>query len=95
MVKRAKMIFRINPDGISKDPQYPCYPAYFVEIFEENTEKGTYDYIGEWYFEEGNFLNILLEIMLHEKNIDGFRQREAQLPKLIQSIRKRKIHEFM
>ena len=95
MVKRAKMIFRINTQGISKGPRYEAYPSYFVEILEENGDSGTYDYVGAWYIEEDNFLNTLLEICSHEKSVDRLRKREPQIIRLIDKIRIRKLHEIL
>lgn len=95
MVKRAKMIFRVNPRGISKDPRYNHYPAYFIEIMEENGEKGTYDYKGAWYIDEDNFVNTLLQILKHEKDIDRLRDRDPQLTRLTDKIRITKLHEIL
>ena len=94
MVKRGRMVFRINSLGLSKDPRYRTYPSYFIEIFEEN-DRGSYDWKGAWYITEDNFLNILLEILEHERNVDRIRQREPQFPKLVAKIREMKLHELL
>ena len=89
------MIFRVNTEGISKDTRYSSYPAYFIEILEESEELGNYVYKGSWYITEDNFLDILLNILQHEKDVDCFRQRNASYPSLIEKIRQKKIHEFL
>jgi len=95
MVKKAKMIFRINIQGISKDTRYSTYPSYYIDILEENPSSGNYEYKGSWYITEDNFLDMLLSVLQHEKDVDNIRQRNDSYPNLIEKIRQRKIHEFL
>jgi len=92
--RKGRMVFCINASGKSDDPRYATYPAYYISIYEEN-DKGSYDYKGSWYITEDNFLNTLLLILEHEKEVNGIRKREPQYPKLIQKIREMQLHEFL
>lgn len=89
------MIFRINPTGDSHDPRYSNYPAYFIEILEEINDTGTYKSIGKFYIDEDNFLNVLLDVATHERDVDRFRKREPQFPRLLEKIRIRRLHEIL
>jgi len=87
MVKRAKMIFDINPNAVSLDSHYGSYPAYFIKILEENN--GEYEQKGEWYISEDNFLDVLHAIIKHERTLDMIRSRKPQAPNLLQKIAQR------
>ena len=81
------MIFDINPNGASLDPRYNSYPAYFIKILEENN--GEYEYKGDWYITEDNFLDVLHAIIKHEQILDSIRSRKPQTPELLQKIAQR------
>ena len=87
MPRRGKMVFDINPNGLSLDPRYGSYPAYFIKIFEEDNAQ--LQFKGEWYISEDNFLDVLHAIIKHEHSLDLLRARKPQAPELLQKIAQR------
>jgi len=79
----GKIVFKVRK-GVSKDPKYEYYPEWYLEVYDEQDPQKIVrlspplERIGK----------LLMEILLHEKSVNTFRQRHPQASKIKKQFQK-------